>query len=113
MNSYFLCLRNPNIDGTNTSIYEESIDEESIDEYELTAWPTYSVAKQLYLTLSPNMTSLSVNHHFIASRVAFWENISPLLEECSSNLASYQFVFLKWNNTCFCICAFIFINKYI
>lgn len=50
----------------------------------LPQWPEYDNYNQSYLQLDVSMTLQSVKHHPVASRVAFWNTVAPLLENCVS-----------------------------
>ncbi|XP_045197202.2 bile salt-activated lipase-like [Mercenaria mercenaria] len=69
----------------------------------LPEWPPYLPDTQLYLELSPNMSSQSVKHHFVASRVAFWENMTSLLKDCCSGSVSCHFSNTYWYTECLMI----------
>ena len=51
-------------------------------------WPVYSSDTQQYIKLSGNMTSLSVQQRFVAARIAFWADLIPALQNCSTSMTS-------------------------
>ncbi|XP_045197203.2 neuroligin-1-like [Mercenaria mercenaria] len=83
------------------------------DDNNIPVWPTFDLKDEAYLSISTNMSSESVQHHFDGEKVAFWEGIVPLLTDCNdqdTTSAAFSVQNVQWLLYVFMLCAFVFMS---
>ena len=48
---------------------------------QLTTWPEYANTAQQYIRFKANVTQHSIESHYAASRIHFWNDLVPVLKE--------------------------------